>query len=63
MQERISIKHFQILMPVPVAGAVAGGAIGGVIGGVIGKVGGKRGATKISGKIFEQNISRKCPLC
>ena len=63
MQERILSKHFQILMPVPVAGAVAGGAIGGVIGGVIGKVGGKRGATKISGKIFEQNISRKCPLC
>ena len=46
-------------MPVPVAGAVAGGAIGGVLG----KVGGKRGATKISGMIFEQNISRKCPLC
>ena len=50
-------------MPVPVAGAVAGGAIGGVIGGVLGKVGGKRGATKISGMIFEQNISRKYPLC
>merc|ERR1719458_148491 len=53
----------QALIPVPGVGAAVGGAIGGVLGGVIGGIGGGKGAKAVSGKVFEKNISRKCPLC
>ena len=53
----------QALIPVPGVGAIIGGVIGGVLGGVVGGISGDKGAKKISGKLYEMNISRKCPLC
>ena len=53
----------QALIPVPGVGAIVGGVIGGVLGGVVGGISGDKGAKKISGKLYEMNISRKCPLC
>ena len=53
----------QALIPVPGVGAIVGGVIGGVLGGVAGGIGGDKGAKRISGKLYEMNISRKCPLC
>ena len=55
--------NLQALIPVPGVGAIVGGVIGGVLGGVAGGIGGDKGAKKISGKLYEMNISRKCPLC
>ena len=57
------MSNLQALIPVPGVGAIVGGVIGGVLGGVAGGIGGDKGAKKISGKLYEMNISRKCPLC
>ena len=53
----------QALIPVPGVVAIVGGGIGGALGGGVGGIGGDKGAKKISGKLYEMNISRKCPLC
>ena len=52
----------QALIPVPGVGAIVGGVIGGILGVVVGGISGDKGAKKISGKLYEINISRKCSL-
>ena len=37
--------------------------VGGVIGGVLGSITAGTVAKKASGKIYDANISKKCPLC
>ena len=51
--------HFQILIPIP----VAGGIIGGVVGGVIGSIVASTVAKKATSKVYDINLSEKCPLC
>ena len=63
LRSSYNVFTLQALIPVPGVGAIVGGVIGGVLGGVVGGIGGDKGAKKISGKLYEMNISRKCPLC
>ena len=63
LRNSCNVFTLQALIPVPGVGAIVGGVIGGVLGGVVGGIGGDKGAKKISGKLYEMNISRKCPLC
>ena len=63
LRNNCNLFTLQALIPVPGVGAIVGGVIGGVLGGVVGGIGGDKGAKKISGKLYEMNISRKCPLC
>lgn len=56
--DNISISK-QLVIPVPGVGA----AVGGIVGGIIGSIAAGSVAKKVSGKIFDNNILEKCPLC
>ena len=47
------------MIPIP----VAGGIIGGVVGGVIGSIVASTVAKKATSKVYDINLSEKCPLC